>query len=118
VEDDGGHAVAGGEGQDQTILWEFPSGCTISNTNGRGLGCSQCVSSKEVVAGLLGCTDGGQHTEHVACQHDVAGLAVDDAQDACIGDEFDQVHAPHVLGDVHIIVVRHAVCGVVDVLED
>jgi hypothetical protein len=122
MEDDEGCAVAGGEGRDllQDTALHVGVFLRISKTND-GLGCSRRVSGEKVVTSLLRCklANGGQHAECIACQYDIAGLAVNNTQDAHIGDEFDWVYTLCVLSDAHIIIVRCVVCGVVDdVLKD
>ena len=75
-----------------------------------------------MVASLLGSqlADRWEDTESVTSEHDdVLGLALDDARNASVGDEFDGVRASGVLGDAHVVVVGVAVSDVVDdVLED
>src|SRR5882762_2745758 len=83
---------------------------------------SRSVSSKEVVASLLGSklANGGQHTKRITSQHNnITRLTIDHARNLGIWDEFDRVGTTRVLSDVDIVVIGRAVCRVVDdVLED
>jgi len=83
---------------------------------------SRSISSKEVVASLFGSklANRGQHTERIASQHnDIARLAINDTRNLGVRNELDRVRATSVLGNVDIVIIRRAVCGVVDhVLED
>lgn len=82
----------------------------------------RCVTSQEVVAGLLGgqFADRWEDAESVTSKHDdVLGLGLDDARNTSVGNKFDGVRATGVLSDADIVVVGLARKDVVnDILED
>jgi hypothetical protein len=75
-----------------------------------------------VVAGLFRgkARNGREDTESIASEHDdVGGLAIDDAGDLSVGDEFNRVGTAGVFCDADVFIVGTAGSGTVDnVLED